>query len=158
MAWLWYSRCLGRMDAIESALKNAYANSPDDPEVQGDLQKLESAKGSAQAPKVKRCPICWAPLDVQDTQCHFCRGYLFVPKTPLDPVASASQVEAFEKAADRYERVCNLESTANARFFLGIAHLNLNRYEEALDALILAAGAAPKSPCSRDSFTFSSSI
>jgi twitching motility two-component system response regulator PilG len=146
VAWLWYSRCLGRMDAIESALKKAYASSPDDPDVQSDLQMFQSAKGNAQASQVKRCPICWAPLVVQDIRCHFCQAHLFVPKSPLAEPFSASRMKIYEKAAERYERVCKREATANVRFFLGIAHLNLHRYEDALDALVLAVGADPESP------------
>jgi twitching motility two-component system response regulator PilG len=142
-AWLWYSRCLGRMDAIESALKNAYACDRRQPEVLADLQKARSARDGGLTAQVKRCPICWAPLGFQEERCRYCRAHLYVPPGLARETPSEEAKGLFEEAVLRYERVWARERQANARFFLGIARLNLARYEAALDDLLVAAESAP---------------
>jgi len=142
--WLWSSRCTGRLKTVEAALNNALRIAPDNPEVREEIKKLQHAKKSVGKGRVRRCPFCWSPLDRKAFQCHFCRAHLFISNEPVKPSMRDINKKILTEAITRFTNVRATGENINALYYLGIAHYNLNHYEEALDLLNKAVKLDPE--------------
>ncbi len=142
--WLWYSRCAGNLKTTEVALNNALHIAPDNPEVREEIKKLQHAKKRVGDGRVWRCPFCWSPLDRKAFECHFCKAHLFISKEPVKPSMRDINKKILTDAVIRFTNVRATEENINALYYLGIAHYNLNHYEEALDLLNKAVKLVPE--------------
>lgn len=140
--WLWYSRVLGSMKAIKSSLKNAATISSEDPLVVLEIEKLNLAENKVWTERVWHCPFCWSPLEEKAVECYYCEAHLFVHEQFFTSKRAAKQ-GIIEKAIERYEKVIKEEKNADAHYYLAMAHLNMENWEEALDHLQKSKKLAP---------------
>jgi len=130
--WLWCSRILVDMKSIGAFLDNAAKLAPKDPEVLEDIRKLNLAKKDIRDHQVRRCPFCWSPIKTRVSQCHYCKSHLLIHSQFFTSQREANS-EILEKAIERYTKVIGREKNINAYYYLGIAHLNLEHWEETLN-------------------------
>ncbi len=130
--WLWCSRIIVVMKSIEAFLSNAAKLAPDDPDVIEDIEKLSLAKKTIKAEQVRRCPFCWSPVESKAVQCQYCRAHLFIHNDFFVSERNPKR-EILEKAVERYTKVIGREKNINAYYYLSIAHLNLEHWEETLN-------------------------
>jgi len=141
--WLWCSRVLGSMKAIKSSLKNAATISSEDPLVVLEIEKLNLAENKVWTERVWHCPFCWSPLEEKAVECYYCEAHLFVREQFFTSKRAAKQ-GIIEKAIERYEKVIKEEKNADAHYYLAMAYLNMEHWEEALDQLQKSKKLAPK--------------
>lgn len=141
--WLWYSRLTIQVKSIESALRNAAKLVPADPEVLEEVKKLKLARERlGEDQQVRRCPFCWFPMEIKSVQCPFCRSHLFIHPNFFSALGDADS-EVLKRAVERYMRVISREKNINAHYFLSMAHLNLEHWEEALNLFHKTVNLAP---------------
>ena len=132
--WLWYSRVIASMKAIESSLKNAIRISPRNLEIIDENNKFNFVKNKVQMDRIRRCPFCWTAVPDMVVACLYCRSHLFIHKHFFSsPVSAKGSV--LKKAIARYTQVIGREKNIQAHYYLAMAHLNLEHWEEALDQL-----------------------
>lgn len=142
-AWLWYSRIIINLKTIEAAITNAAKIAPVDLEIDEEAKKIILAKRSLkQGQQVRRCPFCWTPINVKSIQCLYCRSHLFVHKNFFSAKRDAKR-DALKNAIERYMKVVSTEKNVNAYYYLSIAHLNLENWEEALNLFHKTVKLAP---------------
>jgi twitching motility two-component system response regulator PilG len=130
--WLWYSRIIVNVKTIESALKNAAKVAPNEPEILEEARRFQlTLERIGDAQEVRRCPFCWFAMETNAIQCAFCKSHLFIHKNFFSSLGEANPA-ILEKAIERYTKVISREKNINAYYFLSIAHLNLEHWEEAL--------------------------
>ncbi len=122
--WLWYSRVIGNMKAIESSLKNAAVISPEDPEVVEENKKFSLAKDRIREERIRHCPFCWSPVEERAVECHYCKSHLFV-HTQFFTSSRTAKRKVLEKAIERYKKVIRREKNARAHYYIAMAYLNL---------------------------------
>jgi twitching motility two-component system response regulator PilG len=132
--WLWYSRIADSMKAVEMALKNAAKLSPGDQEVRDEIQNLELTKIRLGNGDFRRCPFCWFILEPGTFLCIKCSSYLVINNQFLLSTPTANQ-QILSKAIDRYMNVIHREKNAKAYYYLGMAYLNSENWEQALTHL-----------------------
>jgi twitching motility two-component system response regulator PilG len=131
--WIWYSRIIININSIETALKKAAKINPKDPELLEEVKKLKMAKERmGDDPQVRRCPFCWFPMEIKSVQCPYCRSHLFIHNSFFGSLGNADE-KILNAAIERYMHVISREKNINAHYFLSIAHLNLEHWEEALN-------------------------
>jgi twitching motility two-component system response regulator PilG len=131
------------MKAIESSLKNAAIISPKDPEVIEEIKKFNFAENKVWAERVRHCPFCWSPVELTAVECHYCMSHLLI-HAQLVTSARSPSYEVLDKAIERYTKVIRREENASAHYYLGMAHLNLEQWEQALDQLNETEKLAPE--------------
>jgi twitching motility two-component system response regulator PilG len=142
--WLWYSRVTINVKSIESALRNAAKLAPKDPEVVEEVKRFKLARERlGEEQQVRRCPFCWFPMEVKAVQCPYCHSHLFIHPNFFASLGEAN-TEVVERAIERYMRVISREKNINAHYFLSIAHLNLEHWEEALNLFHKTVNLAPE--------------
>jgi twitching motility two-component system response regulator PilG len=141
--WLWCSRIIVVMKSVEAFLNNASKLAPDDPEIREDVKKLSLAKSHIKSEQVRRCPFCWSPVDTKAVQCQYCKAHLFIHDRFFSADKNANP-EIMESAIERYTRVIGREKNINAYYYLSIAHLNLQRWEETLNLFHKTVRLAPE--------------
>jgi len=141
--WLWCSRIISSMKSIEAFLKNAAKLAPDDPEVKEDTKKFAAARSTITEDQVRHCPFCWSPTEVKAVQCPYCKAHLFIHSQFFTSPREANP-EILEKAVERYMRVIGREKNINAHYYLSIAHLNLEHWEETLNLFHKTVKLAPE--------------
>lgn len=122
--WLWYSRVIRNMKAIESSLKNAATISPEDPEVLEENKKYNLAKGKVREQRIRHCPFCWSPVEEAAVACHYCKSHLLI-HTQFFTSSQIAERKILEKAIERYKKVVRREKNARAHYYLIMAYLNL---------------------------------
>jgi len=143
-AWLWYSRVLGDVKAIGTALNNAAKISPNDADVIEEIRRYNLAKKKIKNGAILRCPFCWFLLDAKIINCPSCGSFLAVSETFLACTKHANKT-ILKTAIDRYQRV--LESDAknfNAQYNLGLAYVNQEMWDESVNHLSIAAKLSPE--------------
>ncbi len=131
--WFWFSRLTVYIKSIESALKKAAKLAPKDPDVIEEVKRFKLAKErGGEAEQVRRCPFCWFAMETKAVQCPYCKAHLFIHPNFFSSMGEA-ETEILEGAVERYMRVIGREKNINAYYFLSVAHLNLEHWEEALD-------------------------
>ncbi len=142
--WLWYSRVTINVKSIESALRNAAKLAPKEPEVVEEVKRFKMARERlGEEQQVRRCPFCWFPMDVKSVQCPYCRSHLFIHPNFFASLGEAD-TDVLERAVERYMRVISREKNINAHYFLSMAHLNLEHWEEALNLFHKTVNLAPE--------------
>lgn len=132
-AWIWYSRLMVTLKTIESALVNAAKLAPKDPEVIEEVRRFKLARERKDGEEqIRRCPFCWFAMPVKSVQCPFCKAHLFIHQNFFSELGHADS-KIMEGAVERYTRVISREKNVNAHYFLSVAHLNLEHWEEALN-------------------------
>jgi twitching motility two-component system response regulator PilG len=135
-AWLWYSRCLGNLDAVAFALSKCSQFAPADPKISEEINKLDHAKrAELNTAKIGRCPFCWTPLDRSAQTCHYCKGSLIIAEALHHDTLNQLDSNALIDAVNRYTDVVAREKNVKAYYFLSLANCNLNKADEALDLL-----------------------
>jgi twitching motility two-component system response regulator PilG len=144
LGWLWYSRVTGSMKHIDNALVNAMKIAPEDLLVIEEIKKFKIARRKLSEGQYPRCPYCWTPVEEKAPRCYYCRGYFYVNGNPR-PVSDDDEVKqvVFIEAVSRYSKVIEREDNIRARFYLAMAHFNLNNWEEALDQIDRVVKLAP---------------
>jgi len=122
--WLWYSRVIGNMKAIESSLKNAAFISPEDPKVVEENKKFSLAKDRVRTERIRHCPFCWSPVEEGAFECHYCKSHLFIHARCFTSSRTAVG-KVLEKAIERYKKITKREKNARAHYYLAMAYLNL---------------------------------
>ena len=141
--WLWFSRIAESAKAIEMSLNNASKIAPEDPEILEEITKFEQAKSRLDKEPFARCPFCWAPLESDAITCLNCRCHLLIHNLFFELNHIGNEIIQKE-AIKRYSRVTAREENAQAHFWLGMIHLNMDNSEDALNQLDLAVKIAPK--------------
>lgn len=129
--WLWFSRIVGNMKALQLSLSNAAKIAPQDPEVEAEIESFHRAKKHLQAEQFLRCPFCWFPFTEGTARCPNCSGHLSINSWLLASSPACNQ-SILKKTIDRYTRVIRRDKNAKAHYYLGLAHLNLKNWEDAL--------------------------
>lgn len=131
--WLWYSRLSVNIKTIETTLKNAARLAPKDAEVAEEMRRFKIARGRlGTSAEVRRCPFCWFPMEINAVQCPLCKSHLFIHKDFFSSLGEA-EPKILEAAVERYMKVISREKSVNAHYFLSMAHLNLEHWEDALN-------------------------
>ena len=141
--WLWFSRISVTFKTVEGSLKNAIRISPNDPEIQEEVKKIQLTKRCLQNEPFSRCPFCWIPLESDAVTCPYCECHLFIHDHFFESNHIGS-AKIQKEALDRYTRVLEGENNSQAHYWLSMVYLNMNNYEEALNHLDLASKLAPK--------------
>ena len=140
--WLWFSRIAGNMKALRMSLTNAAKIAPRDSEVVAEIESFHRAKSHLIAENFLRCPFCWFPFEEGTGRCPNCAGHLSINGWLLTSSPTGSH-NILKNAVDRYTRVIGREKNAKAHFYLGLAHLNLNNWEDALTHIDKSAKLEP---------------
>ena len=142
--WLWISRCGHSVDWIRKALNKAVRLLPGDVEIAQEIEKLRVACRNGLPEKLRRCPLCWAPIDIKALRCGYCHAHLIIGEHADFTACDDKGREFYEAAIQRYERVLEKKSSANALFFLTLAHFNLQQFDAAMESLHRALLVAPE--------------
>ncbi len=146
--WLWFSRILTNMTAIEVALKKAAFLQPKNPELGEDIKKFTLARKNIKGDFVLRCPFCWSPNDEHDFECVYCKANFFITPDFFKTIGKA-KFDILDKAIERYGNVLQQEQghvkNPYLRFYLAMAYLNRKYYQEGLDQLHEIAKLLPDS-------------
>ncbi len=132
-AWVWFSRLQVEIRPLESALVNAARLDRKHPLVISEIKRFKLARASlGKETQVRRCPFCWFAMPVKSVQCPGCKAHLFIHATFFSELGEADP-EMMNAAIERYTRVIGREKNVNAHYFLSVAHLNLEHWEESLN-------------------------
>ncbi|MCP4348637.1 MAG: response regulator [Desulfobacterales bacterium] len=140
--WLWYSRIIATMKSIDASLKKAARIAPEDPELIEEIKKFYLAASKITSDRVRRCPFCWAPVETKEVQCTYCRAHMIIHNQFFSSARDADR-QIINQAIERYVRVIGKGKNVDAYYYMGIAHLNLENWEEALDLFHKAINLAP---------------
>jgi len=132
MGWIWYSRLICNLKAIQTALKNAKLIAPNDPKVIAETEKINIAGDMVNAEKIQRCPFCWCPMDIKNLKCPYCQTYRSFNER-IFTSTKTSNYKILTQAINRYAKVTARENNPMAHFYLGMAYLNLGQWEKGLD-------------------------
>ena len=133
-AWLWFSRVVGSLKTIELSLNNAAKIAPEDPEIAAEVENFKRIMSQLEEGGFHRCPFCWSPFKKGSYQCPNCESHL----TVYDRLLKSAPVEdkgILKETVDRFTRAIHREKNAKAHYYLGLAHLNLANWEDALTQL-----------------------
>lgn len=142
LGWLWYSRVIGNLKSIETALKNAKLIAPNDPEVIAETEKFDVAGDLTDAGQIRRCPFCWCPMDINNLKCRYCQTYRHFNEQ-LFASAKTANHKILTEAVNKYVKVAARENNPSAQFYLSMAYLNLGQWEKGLDQLHKTVELAP---------------
>lgn len=134
-AWLWFSRCLGSMNAISAAIDNCAKLTPKSLQVREELFKFKRALENVKDVQVGRCPFCWAPLNRKTRQCYYCLSKLSIATALKDDTLKEVNSKYLINAVTRYTDVVAREDNMKAVYYLSLANCNLDKVDEAMDLL-----------------------
>lgn len=142
-AWLWFSRISSILKSVEGSLKNALKIAPEDPEILEEAKKFDQAENEIDEEPFPRCPFCWVPLKKDAIICPYCKSHLLIHNSFFDSDHIGNQ-EVQKESIRRYSGVIEREKNPQAHYWLGMAYLNMDNYENALNHLDLAYKLAPQ--------------
>ncbi|MCK4494118.1 MAG: response regulator [Methylococcales bacterium] len=144
-AWLWLSRVLTNMSAIEITLKKAAHIHAKNADIIQEIKKFTHAKKIISIDFVIRCPFCWAPIPEKDNECHHCHSS-FVIESNFFKTLGKANTELLDQAINRYSQILkkNPENNIYLHFYLLMAYLNRKYFEEALNQFDAITQLAPK--------------
>ena len=132
--WLWLSRTLHNMKQLRLALSKAYKQSPKDQHLAHDIRMFHKAAKMG-LEQIRRCPFCYAPLDVQGTHCHFCGGVFLIKAEELPSIGKNVDRRELQAALVRFESVLARELNIPVLFYAALVCLNLNDFDAVLEYL-----------------------
>jgi CheY-like chemotaxis protein len=145
-AWLWYSRISDDIRIIGRCLQNARKIAPKDPEVIREITKFElTYRREIGEENLHRCPFCEFLLEDGISHCPSCNAFLRIDGIFLAFPKHADR-EVLEGAITRYREVLDREDDFNAHYYLGLAHLNLEHWDEGIRHLAKAVDLSLKNP------------
>ena len=135
--WLWYSRTIGSLKSIESALQHAVNLAPEDPVIIEEKERFSRAKRFVTDEKVKRCPFCWSPLNLAALQCTNCGLHLLISKASLAGENDTGDPNIIDESVKRFSRVLDMEEGRNlyASYYMAICHYNMKDMDRTLELL-----------------------
>ena len=136
-AWLWFSKISESLKTVEATLKNAVRIAPEDLEIADEIKKLNKAKSRSLEEPFSRCPFCWYPLEKDTVKCPYCKSHLFISALFFE-LKHIGDEKILEEAIARYTRVTEREKNSQAHYWLGMAYLNMDKNEDALNHLDLS--------------------
>lgn len=139
MGWLWLSRTMGDQDKIKEALSRASHLKPRNHEIIREVERVRNAQGALGEGRVSRCPFCWAPNDKSKQQCSCCHAF-FVVSPAMFSEMGAAVPGLMDEAIDRFQRILLAGPNEKILYFLGLAYLNRNALDNALDTFDELAG------------------
>jgi twitching motility two-component system response regulator PilG len=146
-AWLWLSRVLTNMTAIEITLKKAEYIHAKNADLIEETRKFTLAKKIISTEFVMRCPFCWIPTAKEDIQCHYCQSNFFIHANFFKNLGKANSL-LLDSAIERYGYILQKKEVKNnaiyLRFYLAMAYLNRQYFQESLDQLNEIARLAPQ--------------
>lgn len=142
-AWLWYSRIVTNVKSIEASLNNAARLAPVDTDVIEETRKFTSVIDKIKTKQVRRCPFCWAPMENSSNDCLYCKSHLIIDDNFFTSARNGDP-EILNKAIERYTRVIGREQNISAHYYLSLAHLNMEHWEEGLNLFHKTVKLAPK--------------
>lgn len=143
IAWLWYSRIVGKTESILKTLNEAQKWGNSDREIQLENSRTRLLLRTS-APTVKRCPFCWTALVETPDRCGHCHSSLVIQQRAAGEPA---QRELVETAVARYRRVHELDpKNTQVAYCLALGYFNLGDNAQALAFLHSAAKYAPGEP------------
>jgi twitching motility two-component system response regulator PilG len=134
-AWLWFSRCLGSMNAISTALDNCSKLTPKSLHIREERFKLHKARQHVKGSQIRRCPFCWTPLDRNERQCYYCLSKLSIEAALKSNTLGEVNSKHLISAVTRYTDVAAREDNLKAVYYLSLANCNLDKVDEAMDLL-----------------------
>jgi twitching motility two-component system response regulator PilG len=140
IAWLWYSRIVGKTESILKTLSEAQKWGNADREILLENQRNQKLLLTA-PPTVKRCPFCWTVLVDDPFYCGNCRSLLTIRQGHAGESAHHAQLDT---AVARYLRVHTLDpKNVQVAYCLALGYFNLGRIEQSLSFLRIAEQHAP---------------
>jgi len=133
-AWLWFSRVVENVKSIKVTLTNAAKIAPADPEIAGEFENFNRILSQLKVEHFHRCPFCWSPFKKGSYRCPNCGGHLTVYDGLLKS-APVGDKRILKQTVERLNRAVGREKNAKAHYYLGLAHLNLANWEDALTHL-----------------------
>lgn len=103
-ALLWLSRTVSHMRHLRVTLTKAYKMEPKHSDVIRDI-RMYSAAAKMGLEQIRRCPFCYAPIDVKAADCHFCKASLVVNAETLSKIGEKADRRVLREALERFERV-----------------------------------------------------
>ena len=146
-AWILLCRISDDFATVERFLGEAQRIAPDDPAVLREISTFNALRHKySGTEKLRRCPFCWFLLEAGFSYCPSCKAFLRAEGTFL-AVRKYADREVLKEAINRYGRVLEREKrNLKASYYLGIAHINLEQWEEGITHLSRAANLSPKDP------------
>lgn len=145
--WLWLARVLTSMTAIEFALKKAAYIDSKSSELAEDVKKFTIARKVIKTDFVLRCPFCWMPVKEKANECPYCAADFFIERIFFSQVGKA-KTDVMDKAITRYnDALQQSPSDSNnvyLHFYLAMAYLNREYYQEGLAQLNEAVNISPE--------------
>jgi twitching motility two-component system response regulator PilG len=141
-AWLWLSRVVASIKTIEVSLSNAAKIAPEDPEIAAEVVNFNRTQSRLKDGQFHRCPFCWFPFARGSYLCPNCGGHLTVNDRLLKS-APVGDKRILQETVDRFNRAIGREKNAKAHYYLGLTHLNLANWEDALTHLDKSVKLAP---------------
>lgn len=146
-AWFWLARVLTNMTAIEFALKKAAYIDSKNSELIEEVKKFTIARKVLNSDFVLRCPFCWIPVKEKANECPNCKANFFIDNVFFGKVGKA-KTDVLDNAISRYSNVLQQSSADSsniyAHFYLAMAYLNREYYQEGLAQLDEVVSAAPE--------------
>ena len=143
IAWLWYSRIVGKTESILKTLNEAQKWGNADREVLQENKRNRTLLSTAPT-MVKRCPICWTVLVENPLRCSHCHAQLKIQEAGGGKPAAQQQIES---AVTRFERVHKFDpKNAHVAYCLALGYFNLNNIDRALGFLRTAVRCSPTVP------------
>lgn len=140
IAWLWYSRIVGKTESILKTLGEAQRWGNADREVLQENKRNRALLVAAPA-AVKRCPICWTVLVDNPACCSYCKAQLKIHEGEFSKPASQDYIET---AVTRLEKVQKFDpKNVHVAYCLALGYFNLDKIERALGFLRVAARYSP---------------
>lgn len=140
IAWLWYSRIVGKTESILKTLNEAHKWGNADREILLENQRNQSLLLTAPS-TVKRCPFCWTVLVDDPLFCGNCSSQLTIRQGRAEEPAHHAQLGT---AVARYLRVHTLDpKNVQVAYCLALGHFNLGRIDQSLSFLRIAEQHAP---------------
>lgn len=135
--WFWYSRTIGIKKSVGDALDRAFHLAPEDAEIVEEKRRYRRAEGVISDERVKRCPFCWAPLNLSVLQCASCGLHLLISAGSLSMEGDQGDPNVIDESVKRFSQVLDREEGRNlyASFYMAIAHYNLKDPDRTLELL-----------------------
>jgi len=140
IAWLWYSRIVGKPESILRTLNEAQKWGNADREV-----ILENRRNKAllitDLQTVKRCPFCWTVLTDDPYRCSYCCSRLRIQGGSS---AEPTKHDVIEAAVGRYQRIFSRDQkNGQVAYCLALGYFNLDNLDQALRYLRLVGLLSP---------------
>lgn len=146
-AWLWLSRVLTNMTAIEFTLKKAAHIHSKNADLVEEIRKFTLARKTITTDFVIRCPFCWMPTTEKENECRYCQSNFFIEPNFFKMIGKA-KIDILDSAIERYSHVLQKEEMTHKqiylRFYLAMAYLNRNYFQEGLDQFNEIANLVPE--------------